>query len=181
METVMQFQDVAVMNIVMIYDSINNAVLMQNRTKKWTGGAFPGGHLEIGESVYDSCIREVREETGLTVSDLIPCGLVHWSKKSGRQEFIYLYRTGNFTGELSQCDEGENRWISVDELPKQQLSGWFREQLPIFFTKQYTELSYIYDPEIDGYIKHWHGGLIPDINDLPEFAEFPENLILQTT
>ena len=45
----MQFSDFAVMNIVMIYDSVHNTVLMQDRTKIWKGGAFPGGHLEIGE------------------------------------------------------------------------------------------------------------------------------------
>ncbi len=178
METVMQFSDVAVMNIVMIYDPINNTVLMQDRTKIWKGGAFPGGHLEIGESIYNSCIREVKEETGLTVSDLIPCGLVHWSKKNGRQEFIYFYRTGTFSGELLQCDEGENKWISIDDLTNQHLSGWFREQLPIFFTKQYTELSYIYSQETDSYIKCFHSrGIVPDINILPRFSEFPENLV----
>jgi 8-oxo-dGTP diphosphatase len=157
----MQFPDIAVMNIVMIYNPLNNTVLMQDRTKKWKGGAFPGGHLEIGESIYNSCIREVREETGLDVSNLIPCGFVHWSKKNGRQELIYLYRTGTFSGELLQCDEGENKWIPINDLITQQLSGWFREQLPIFFTKQYTELSYIYDQDTDSYIK---------------FLEFPENL-----
>lgn len=41
METVMQFSDFAVMNIVMIYDSVHNTVLMQDRTKIWKGGAFP--------------------------------------------------------------------------------------------------------------------------------------------
>ena len=128
----MQFSDFAVMNIVMIYDSVHNTVLMQDRTKIWKGGAFPGGHLEIGESIYNSCIREVKEETGLTISNLIPCGLVHWSKKNGRQEFIYLYRTGTFQAS-SQCNEGENKWVHINDLTGQQ-PGWFREQLPIFFT-----------------------------------------------
>jgi 8-oxo-dGTP diphosphatase len=177
-EAVMQFPDVTVMNIIMIYDQVNNAVLMQDRTKVWKGGAFPGGHLEIGESIYNSCIREVREETGLEISNLIPCGLVHWSKKGGRQEFIYFYRTGTFSGELLQCDEGENKWISIGDLTSQQLSGWFREQLPIFFTKSYTELTYTYDQESDKYIKCFHSReIVPDINNLPRFTEFPENLV----
>lgn len=172
----MSKSDITVMNIVMIYDLINNTVLLQDRTKIWKGGAFPGGHLENGESIFNSCIREVREETGLTVSDLTPCGVVHWNNKNGNHDFIYFYRTKTFSGELNQCDEGVNKWIPVDELPSQPLSDWFREQLPIFFTKQYTELSYIYDKDSDRYKRLFHSrGEIPDINKLPSFAEFPEN------
>jgi len=59
MEADMQFPDIAVMNIVMIYDLVNNTVLLQDRKTIWKGCAFPGGHLEIGESIYNSCIREV--------------------------------------------------------------------------------------------------------------------------
>jgi 8-oxo-dGTP diphosphatase len=173
----MQFPDTAVMNIVMIYDLADNTVLLQDRTKIWEGGAFPGGHLEIGESIYNSCIREIREETGLTVSDLIPAGLVHRSKENGNQEFIYFYRTGKFSGELRHCDEGENIWVPVNELTNQPLTEWFREQLPLFFTKQYTELSYIYDPQTARCVRFCHGtNPLPDLDNLPAFTEFPENV-----
>ena len=85
--------EVVVMNVVMVYDMKTDSVLLQNRTRKWKGGCFPGGHLENGETVLNSAVREVKEETGLDVTDLVPCGLVHWNKSGGRHELIFCYRT----------------------------------------------------------------------------------------
>lgn len=63
-------------NMCMIQDMSTNRVLVQVREKKdWDGISFPGGHVEFGESVVQSVIREVQEETGLTVENLKPCGL----------------------------------------------------------------------------------------------------------
>lgn len=173
----MQFPDTAVMNIVMIYDPADGTVLLQERPDG-EGSAFPGGHLEIGESLCQSCVREVWEETGLTVSDPVLCGLVHWSMEDGRQEFIWCYRTCRFTGTLRHSEEGGNRWVSADELNGRQLIGWFREQLPLFFTKRFTELSYLYDRESGRFVRHLHGpDPLPDPGSLPAFTEFPENRI----
>nr|MBQ4317922.1 NUDIX domain-containing protein [Clostridia bacterium] len=70
--------NVEVTNMVMIYDSKTDRVLVQNRRRSWKGIAFPGGHLEPGESIRDSAIREVREETGLDITDLEYCGMLNW-------------------------------------------------------------------------------------------------------
>ena len=54
----------------------DDKILLQNRVKTdWRGYCFPGGHVEPGESVVDSAIREIKEETGLTVSQLRLCGI----------------------------------------------------------------------------------------------------------
>ena len=54
-------------NMCMVYDEKGN-VLVQNRVDpEWGGITFPGGHVEKGESFTDSVIREIREETGLTI------------------------------------------------------------------------------------------------------------------
>ena len=66
-------------NMCMVMDA-EGRVLVQERLPKpsnpWSGLTFPGGHVEPGETVVASVIREVQEETGLTVSNLQNCGYI---------------------------------------------------------------------------------------------------------
>ena len=67
-------------------------VLVQDRTDpNWPGVAFPGGHVEKGESFTDAVIREVQEETGLTISSPRLCGIKDWCE-DGVRHVVLLYR-----------------------------------------------------------------------------------------
>ena len=68
-------------------------VLLQNRVKKdWAGYTLPGGHVEPGESFVESVIREVREETGLTIEDPKLCGIKEFHKaKNGKRYIVTVY------------------------------------------------------------------------------------------
>ena len=62
-----------------------NRVLLQNRIKEdWKGYTFPGGHVEAGESFVDAVIREMKEETGLTVISPKMVGIKQFPIKDGR-------------------------------------------------------------------------------------------------
>jgi 8-oxo-dGTP diphosphatase len=116
-------------------------ILIQNRVKSWKGLAFPGGHLEFRESIVDSVIREIKEETGLIVSDLKICGVKQAFFDDGSRYIVYLYKTNNFIGNLKSTEEGENYWISIEDLlsKKEQFANNFEYMLQVFLNDDLTE------------------------------------------
>ncbi|OOM81295.1 8-oxo-dGTP diphosphatase [Clostridium sp. BL-8] len=128
-------------NMCMVYDKVNNKVLVQDRIKSWKGISFPGGHVEDGESLIESTIREIKEETGLTISNLEPCGIIYWiNDETGDKYFVFNYRTDVFCGELlEKTDEGNVFWVDKDDLSNLNLSDGLKERLPMFLEKKYSE------------------------------------------
>ena len=62
-------------NLCMITDANGNLLVEDRKDPNWPGICFPGGHVEPGEAFTDSVIREVWEETGLTIEDPRLCGV----------------------------------------------------------------------------------------------------------
>ena len=63
-------QETILTNICLVEDVSRGKVLMQYRSSErylWSGYAFPGGHIEKDESLHDAVVREILEETGLTI------------------------------------------------------------------------------------------------------------------
>lgn len=115
---------VKISNMCLIRNS--EKVLVQERTKNdWPGITFPGGKLEKDESIYTSCVREVKEETGLDVSNLILKGIIHYELKEEKERWvIHLYETSTFKGKL-HINEGEDQiyWMNYCDLVNAQLSN----------------------------------------------------------
>ena len=116
-------------------------VLVQDRNDPdWPGITFPGGHVEPGESLVRSVIREVCEETGLTIEDPRLCGVKQWTEEDGSYRYlVFLFRVERFTGELRASDEGEVYWLPLSELQNRPLPSGFPEMLPLFLRDDLSE------------------------------------------
>lgn len=109
-------------NTTLCYIEQNGAYLMIHRIKKendenkdkWIG---IGGKLEEGESPHDCVMREIYEETGLTVKNPTYRGLVTFVSDRYGTEYMHLFSAFKFTGDLlTECDEGRLEWIKKDAL-----------------------------------------------------------------
>lgn len=75
-----------------------------------------GGHFEEGESPEDCICREVLEETGLTLLSLSYRGIVTFVSDQWETEYVHVFTSNRFEGNLHPCDEGELRWIERKKL-----------------------------------------------------------------
>ena len=113
-------------NTTLCYLERDGKYLMLHRVKKendvnrdkWIG---IGGKFEPGESPEDCVLREVREETGLTLTDWAYRGIVTFVSDEYGTEYMHLFHSASFTGIVAACDEGELEWIGKKELLTKQL------------------------------------------------------------
>ena len=128
-------------NMVMVQSPDDGKVVVQERMKSWCGISFPGGHAENGESIYDSAVREIKEETGLDIGNLKACGFMYWfNNKTEDKYFTYFYKTTDYSGELIDAtDEGRVFWANLEELAVMKLAPIFKEYLPMFLKDKYCE------------------------------------------
>lgn len=133
---------IEITNMIMVQNPETKEVLVQKRVKYWCGITFPGGHLEDGESLYDSAVREVKEETGLTVKNLKYCGMVHWyNNENSDRYFVHFYKTHKYEGELiKKTDEGEVFFTPIESIKNMPLSPNFDKYLDVFLNDDINEI-----------------------------------------
>ena len=121
---------------------------------KWIG---VGGHFEEGESPEECLLREVREETGLTLTSWRFRGIVTFTQEDYGTEYMCLYTADGFKGELKECAEGVLEWIKKDELLK--LNLWkgdliflklLKDDMPFFSLKLSYRGDELTDAVLDG-------------------------------
>ncbi|MBQ3125432.1 MAG: 8-oxo-dGTP diphosphatase [Clostridia bacterium] len=106
-------------NTTLCYIEDSGRYLMLHRTKKevdenkdkWIG---IGGKFEEGESPEDCVLREVGEETGLTLTRYRYRGIVTFVSDEWGTEYMHLFTADAWLGSLSACDEGELAWVRKD-------------------------------------------------------------------
>ena len=132
-------------NLCLIEDTLTNKVVLQYRSperyKKWSGYAFPGGHIEEGESLVESVIREVYEETGLTIADPKLVAVKDWEPDEEGRYIVFCYKATRFSGQLRSSEEGEVSWVEKNQLEKLDLSY---DMLPLLEVMEDPDLSEYY-------------------------------------
>ena len=105
---------------------------------KWIG---VGGHFEADESPEDCVLREVKEETGYTLTDYRFRGIITFLYRDVC-EYMCLYTADGFTGEPRECDEGTLEWVEINKV--EELDLWegdkiflrlLAEKVPFFSLK----------------------------------------------
>jgi len=136
--------------------------LMLHRTKKqndpsqdfWMG---VGGHFEHGESPDECVVREVKEETGLALTDYHLRGIVSFSEGDW-YEYMFLYSADGFTGEIIECNEGDLLWVEKNRAVNE-LTSWegdkiflrlMQEEYPFFSLKLHYENRKLKYAVLDG-------------------------------
>lgn len=134
-------------NTTLCYIEKDNSYLMLHRVKKvndenqdkWIG---VGGKIEEGESPEECLLREVKEETGLTLTNYCYRGLVTFVSNQWGYEYMHLFTATEYEGEIKECNEGNLEWVPKREV--EQLNLWegdkifFRlleEDIPFFSLK----------------------------------------------
>lgn len=80
---------------------------------KWVG---IGGKFEDRESPEECNIREVYEETGLTLKSARYCGIVTFVSDKWETEYMHIFHSDSFSGEVRECDEGVLEWVDKNKL-----------------------------------------------------------------
>lgn len=129
------------------YVENQDSYLMLHRVKKekdvnkdkWIG---VGGKFEADESPDECLLREVWEETGLRLTSYRPRGILTFMSEGWESEYIFLYTADGFEGDISECPEGDLRWVKKEEI--ENLNLWegdkiffrlLKEEVPFFSLK----------------------------------------------
>lgn len=136
--------------------------LMMHRVKKendinrdkWVG---VGGHFEADESPEECLLREVKEETGLTLTSWRFRGIITFICDKQQTEYMFLYTADSFSGELTECEEGNLEWVEKTDVYR--LSIWegdkiffkmIEENHPFFSLKLKYENDMLVEKSLNG-------------------------------
>ncbi|OOE14848.1 8-oxo-dGTP diphosphatase [Fictibacillus arsenicus] len=135
----------------MVQDRDKVLLIKRPNERSFPGYLAPGGKVDFPESLIDGAIREVKEETGLDVSNLVFKGIDEYvNPKENVRYMVFNYWTGTFSGELLEDPpEGELVWVPISEALELPMQNWFKERFPLFFESGTFEIQRLWDADLD--------------------------------
>lgn len=131
----------------MLEDGNGNILVEDRKDPDWPGICFPGGHVEPGESFTKAAVREMQEETGLTVLDPQLCGVKQFQTENDARYVVFFYKATRWTGTIQSSDEGEVFWISKNELKQYKTVTDFADMVEVMDCDDLNEFYYYKDGE----------------------------------
>lgn len=145
------YEPVILTNMCMIENEVGQILVQDRAHKDWPGITFPGGKVEKGESFVDAVIREVKEETGLTIQHPQIVGIKQFQTNDDVRYIVIMYRCNTYAGTLESSDEGEVFWIDKNRLTDYTLANDFEQMYNVMVSDIYSE--FFYDSEWNVWIK----------------------------
>ena len=128
----MRKSKVILTNMCMLYKEDGSFLVIDRKKQDWPGINFPGGHVEDEESIPESVIREMKEETGYDLHSVEECGYFEWNvPKEEVRHLAILFRSKDFSGEIHPSKEGQVFWMKEEDLKGKALSLDFDKVLEI--------------------------------------------------
>ena len=128
----MRKSKVILTNMCMLYKEDGSFLVINRKKQDWPGINFPGGHVEDEESIPESVIREMKEETGYDLHSVEECGYFEWNvPQENVRHLAILFRSKDFSGEIHPSKEGEVLWMKEEDLKGKALSLDFDKVLEI--------------------------------------------------
>lgn len=126
-----------------------HVLLLDRQHDPFKGFIPPGGKVEFPESFTDAAIREVREETGLEVKNLIYKGIYEYVNPTKKDRYIiFNYITKDFSGQVkTESTEGEPVWVHLNEIEQFPMQESIRRRFPLFFEEGTFEIHVVWDEE----------------------------------
>lgn len=126
-------------------------LLLDRQHDHFKGFIPPGGKVQFPESIVESAIREVKEETGLEVRNLIFKGLYEYVNPVTMDRYmIFNYITKDFKGELLENGpEGKAFWVDIKEAYNLPMQESIKRRFPLFFEEGTFEIQVEWNHEED--------------------------------
>lgn len=145
--------DITITTMCAIINS-SNEWLFIDRIKSWPGLALPGGHIEGAESTKECIRREICEETGLFLDEILFKGIVHFYNVSTKKRYlVFNYLSTSYSGELKKSsDEGKLLWINRKDFGNYQFAEGMEKRFDLFTQDSPIEMFVEWN-EKSGYIE----------------------------
>jgi len=147
-------KSITIGTVCFLFDKSNNKILLLERSFEPMKDMYTGvgGKTNFEEDINKSCLREIKEETGLDARNIKLKGVIKTILEGHDSSWIlFIYASTDFNGEQIDCPEGKLKWINVDEVLNVNLIGFIRDLMPFILNENSI---------IEGTIKHDIKGMV---------------------